>query len=101
MFCEPSAIAHSNGPSTARSDEWPAWFSFLFSGCWRTLAKWHDVGGFCGIVSSLSGGAARYLAPGREDDHKKVQFIIISRWWLMKGTCGDMLVRHIEGTSEY
>ena len=22
-------------------------------------------------------------------------------WWLMKGTCGDMLVRHIEGTSGY
>jgi len=23
----------------ARSDEWPAWFSFWFSGCWRALAK--------------------------------------------------------------
>ena len=23
------------------------------------------------------------------------------QWWLMKGTCGDMLVRHIEGTSGY
>ena len=26
-------------PSTMRSDEWPAWFSFWFSGCWRALAK--------------------------------------------------------------
>ena len=26
-------------PSTVRSDEWPAWFSFWFSGCWRALAK--------------------------------------------------------------
>ena len=24
-----------------------------------------------------------------------------SQWWLMKGTCGDMLLRHIEGTSGY
>ena len=31
-------------PSTVRSDEWPAWFSFWFSGRWRALAKgtaWH------------------------------------------------------------
>ena len=38
-------------PSTARSDEWPAWFA----GCWRALATWHGVGGFCGVLSSLSG----------------------------------------------
>ena len=67
--CEPSATPHSNGPSTARSDEWPAWFSFWFSGCWRALAKWHGVGGFCGVFSSLSGEPVRHLAPGREDDH--------------------------------
>ena len=24
-------------PSTVRSDEWPAWFSFWFSGCWRAF----------------------------------------------------------------
>ena len=23
------------------------------------------------------------------------------KWWLMKGTCGDMLLRHIEGTGGY
>ena len=48
-------------PSTARSGEWPAWFSFWFSGCWRALAKgtawavfycvillltWNGLGGF-------------------------------------------------------
>ena len=26
-------------PFTVRSGEWPAWFSFWFSGCWRALAK--------------------------------------------------------------
>ena len=32
-------------PPTVRSGEWPAWFSFWFSGCWRALAKgtaWAD-----------------------------------------------------------
>ena len=24
-----------------------------------------------------------------------------NQWWHMKGTCGDILVRHIEGTSGY
>ena len=35
---EPSACLPPR-PSTVRSDEWPAWFSFWFSGCWRALAK--------------------------------------------------------------
>ena len=42
-------------PSTARSGEWPAWFSFLFSGCWRALAKgtaaW--AGFYCTILLLL------------------------------------------------
>ena len=25
-------------PSTVRSDDWPAWFSFWVSGCWRALS---------------------------------------------------------------
>ena len=29
--------------ATARSGEWPAWFSE----CWRVHATWHGVGGFC------------------------------------------------------
>ena len=33
-------------PSTVRSDEWPAWFSFWFSGCWRALAKGTAWAGF-------------------------------------------------------
>ena len=45
------------------------------------------MGGFYGVFSSLSGGAVRDLAPGREDDHKKVQItmiiIIIARLWFL------------------
>ena len=29
-----------------RSDEWPAWFSFCFSGRWRALAKGTAWAGF-------------------------------------------------------
>ena len=36
----------------------------------------HGVGGFCGDFSSLSGGAVRHLAPGREGDHKKLKITI-------------------------
>ncbi len=42
--------------------------------------QWHGVGGFCGVFSSLSGEPVRHLAPGREDDHKMVQIIIITAW---------------------
>ena len=37
---------HKPGPSTARSGEWPAWFFFWFSGCWRALAKGTAWAGF-------------------------------------------------------
>ena len=72
--CEPSAIPHSNGPSTARSGEWPAWVST--SRCWRALATGTAWAGFVAFLS-LSGEPVRHLAPGREDDRKKVQIIII------------------------
>ena len=37
-------------PSTVRSGEWPAWFSFWFSGCWWALAKGTAWAGFyCAI----------------------------------------------------
>ena len=39
-------------PSTARSGEWPAWFSFWFSGCWRALAKGTAWAGLLSISSS-------------------------------------------------
>ena len=39
-----------------RSDEWPAWFSFWFSGCWRALAKGTALAGFyCAIISGHPG----------------------------------------------
>ena len=38
-------------PSTVRSDEWPAWFSFWFSGCWRALAKGTAWAGlYCAVL---------------------------------------------------
>ena len=41
-------------PPTVRSDEWPAWFSFWFSGCWRALAKGTVWAGFyCAILLLL------------------------------------------------
>ena len=43
-----------NWPSTVRSEEWPAWFSFWFSGCWRALAKGTAWAGFyCAILLLL------------------------------------------------
>ncbi len=33
-----------------RSDEWPAWFSFWFSGCWRALAKGTAWAGFYCVI---------------------------------------------------
>ena len=37
-------------PSTVRSGEWPAWFSFWFSGRWQGACRRHGVGGFlCAI----------------------------------------------------
>jgi hypothetical protein len=50
-----------------RSDEWPAWLSFWFSGCWRALAKGTAWASFCcaillllhaphGAVNGSSGG---------------------------------------------
>ena len=35
----PEQTSERPWPSTARSDKWPAWFSFWFSGYWRALAK--------------------------------------------------------------
>ena len=40
-------------PSTVRSDEWPAWFSFWFSGCWRALAKGMAWAGFYCVILLL------------------------------------------------
>ena len=41
-------------PSTVRSDEWAAWFSFWFSGYWRALAKGTAWAGFyCAILLLL------------------------------------------------
>ena len=63
-------------PSTARSDEWPARVST--PRCWRALAKGTAWAGFVAFLFvPLAGESVRHLAPGREDDHKKVQFIII------------------------
>ena len=48
--------------ATVRSEEWPAWFSFWFPGCWRALAKgtaW--LGGFYLRNSSSSNGAGRWV----------------------------------------
>ena len=43
-------------PSTVRSDEWPTWFSFWFSGCWRALAKGTAWAFFwCNSLSSRAG----------------------------------------------
>ena len=43
-------VARSSALATAaraaRSGEWPAWFSFWFSGCWRALAKGTVWAGF-------------------------------------------------------
>ena len=36
----------SQSDPTVRSDEWPAWFSFWFFGCWRALAKGTAWAGF-------------------------------------------------------
>ena len=35
-----------NWSSTVRSEEFPAWFSFWFYGCWRALAKGTAWAGF-------------------------------------------------------
>ena len=35
-----------------RSDEWPAWFSFWFSGCWRALAKGTAWAGFYCVITT-------------------------------------------------
>ena len=57
----PGGVVHDPNPtriwpSTARSDEWPAWFPFWFSGCWRALAKGTAWAGFIGqfiIITEL------------------------------------------------
>ena len=36
-----------------RSGEWPAWFSFWFSGCWRALAKGTAWAGFYSAIRLL------------------------------------------------
>ena len=51
--CEPSAISHSNGPSTARSGEWPAWVST--SRFWRALAKGTAWAGFVALFRPSRG----------------------------------------------
>ena len=39
-----------NSRSAVRSGQWPAWFSFWFSGCWRALAKGSARAGlYCAI----------------------------------------------------
>ena len=43
-------------PSTVRSDEWPAWFSFWFSGCWRALSKGTAWAGFVVFFRPSRGG---------------------------------------------
>ena len=60
-FCNfsktPSGTFH--WPSTVRSGEWPAWFSFLFSGRWRSLAKgtaWAFF--YCAITLLLPSGTS-------------------------------------------
>ena len=52
-------------PSTVRSDEWPAWFSFWFSGCWRALAKGTAWAGFYCVILLL------LLASARPDQNQK------------------------------
>ena len=51
-------------PSTVRSDECPAWFSFWFSGRWRALAKGTAWADFFGGNSSSSSPEASSVITG-------------------------------------
>ena len=53
--CEPCAFPHSNGLSTARSEEWPAWVST--SRCWRALANGTAWASFVAFFRPSRGGA--------------------------------------------
>ena len=58
-------------PSTVRSDEWPVWFSFWFSGCWQALAKGTAWAFFLSCNSSSShpgAGGVKVEADAREVD---------------------------------
>ena len=52
-----------------RSDEWPAWFSFWFSGCWRALAKGTAWAFFYSAILLLLLPKPPHGGPGREPNH--------------------------------
>ena len=69
---DPKWHSFSGGrPSTVRADEWPAWFSFWFSGCWRALAKGTAWAGFYWAILLLLFYLATTRAPvGRVEEEK-------------------------------
>ena len=90
-------------PPTVRSGEWPAWFSFWFSGCWRALAKGTAWAGFyCVILLLLAPQIRPHCSKSAAQVRKSAAQVRKSAAQVqVRNKCGTSVeqVRHKCGTS--